>query len=155
MKVPAGTLDIGTATTDQSGAEGDAELVMNSGYVSVADTFNVGVNHGLPATRDKDYLVSSYVQNGGTTEVGTATLCYDNSKVAQSDVRFTLNGGSFICKSRFYGGNENAASPPGRVSFTQTGGSLRSVARTTIRALARGASSARTTETRTWSSTTR
>ncbi|MBR0505225.1 MAG: hypothetical protein IJJ84_07440, partial [Kiritimatiellae bacterium] len=124
VNVPAGTLDIGTATTDQTGVEGDAELVMNSGYLCVAGTFNVGVDHGLPATRDKDYLVSSYVQNGGTSEVGYVSLCYDNSKVAQTDARFTLNGGAFVCKSRFFAGQEAGTSPPGHINFRQTGGYL-------------------------------
>ncbi|MBR1587589.1 MAG: hypothetical protein IJ658_04605, partial [Kiritimatiellae bacterium] len=125
VKVPAWTLNIGTATTDQPAAEGDAELVMNSGYLSVADTLNVGVNHGLPSTRDKDYLVSSYVQNGGTTEVRYVQMCYDNTKVAQSDARFTLNDGAFICNSRFYAGVQSSASSlPAYVRFTQNGGSL-------------------------------
>ena len=125
VKIPVATLDVGTATTDQPGVEGDAELVMNSGYLSVAGTFNVGVNHGLPATRDKDYLVSSYVQNGGTSEVRYVNLCFDSSKIAQSDARFTLNGGTFACKSRFYAGSQTSASPyPAYVRFTQTGGYL-------------------------------
>ena len=126
VALPTGSIHVGTDTTSDAGAEGDAALVVNSGALTTANgSLYVGYDHGTAATREKDTLVSSYTQNGGTVDVGSVYVGYDNSLAAQMDSRFTLNAGDFNCRGIFaLGYPYKALTLPTTVTFAQTGGRL-------------------------------
>lgn len=124
VRLPTGTLCVGTLSTAEAGGEGDAAMEVKSGYLDFKSAwFTLGFCHGTPATAEKDPLVSSYYQSGGTVDVSHVDVAYDYyAKVAASmDSSFTIDDGLFECRNYFYLGRSNSEHPY-RIAFTQNGG---------------------------------
>lgn len=125
VRVPAGTVAVGSVTTSVPGDEGAAALEMKSGRFYSAGSLYVGFCHGAAAA-GTEKLLSSFHQTGGTVDVNFVSLAYDNEKrFAAMDTRFTLDGGSFICRTGFKVGQQDGASTlPVKVTYLQNGGDL-------------------------------